>query len=423
MERYRELRKLSRSGHSEVILVEAAGQPGRLFALKRIVLEAEDLAEAAALNTEVSLLAHMAHPNIVTYRESFLDRDILCIVTDYAGSGDLLQRVKEARAHNEPIPERQIWDWTVQLLQALDFLHSHSIIHRDLKSQNVFLAEHGQVKLGDFGIARVLQGSDLARSNVGTPYYLAPEVCLGAGYDTKADVWSLGCVIYELTTLRRPFEGESLAVVIGALLNQDYEPIPDQYSTDMRDLVALMLRKKPEQRPSVLALLDLPSIRSQIDDLSRRSLKRPYQREMSINIPTPHDQQVKEPSSAPTSALPRPSIAPTHSTRNLSFSESLLKQCPSSPNRPLLMGDFLRKKLSASVFEEIRQLLVTLQDPVRVLREQPWVFSRICGERNLSIVDVGLAFDAFSADNKIPYPPTSTSRSGFRQFAKPHHET
>jgi len=87
------------------------------------------------------------------------------------------------------------------------------------------------------------------------------------------------------------------------------------------------------------------------------------------------------------------------------------------------MGDFLRKKLSASVFEEIRQLLVTLQDPVRVLREQPWVFSRICGERNLSIVDVGLAFDAFSADNKIPYPPTSTSRSGFRQFAKPHHET
>lgn len=423
MERYRELRKLSRSNHSEVLLVEAVAQPGRLFALKRVVLEDEDLAETAALNTEVSLLARMSHPNIVTYHESFLDKDVLCIVTDYADSGDLLQRVKEARARQEPIPEKQIWEWTVQLLHSLQFLHNRSVIHRDLKSQNVFLTEHGQVKLGDFGIARVLQGSDLARSNVGTPYYLAPEVCLGAGYDTKADVWSLGCVLYELTMLRRPFEGDSLAVVINSLLHQDYEPVSELYSAELSDLIALMLRKTPETRPSVSALLDLPTIRSQIEDISRRSLKRAYQREMSINIPTPHSQQMKEPSSAPTSAMPRPAVPPMHSTRNLSFSESLLKQCPSSPNRPLLMGDFLRKKLSPAVFEEIKELLVTLSDPVKTLKEQPWVFSRICGEHNLSIVDVGLAFDAFSAHNKIPYPPTSTSRSGFRQFAKPHHES
>lgn len=423
MERYRELRKLSRSRHSEVLLVEAVTHPGKRFALKRIVLESEDLAEAAALNTEVSILAHLSHPNIVTYHESFLDNDCLCIVTDYADSGDLLQRIKEFRTRSELIAERQVWDWTVQLLQALEFLHTHRVIHRDLKSQNVFLAENGQVKLGDFGIARVLQSADLARSNVGTPYYLAPEVCLGAGYDTKADIWSLGCVLYELTTLRRPFEGDSLAAVINGVLNKDFDPISDVYSAELRDMIASMLSKKPEFRPSASALLDLPSIRPQVEDIARRTMRRPYQREISINIPTPHSQQVKEPSSAPTSALPRPAVQPMHSTRNLSFSESLLKQCPSSPNRPLLMGDFLRKKLSPGVFEEIRELLTTLQDPVRTLREQPWVFSKICGEENLSIVDVGLAFDAFSVHNKIPYPPTSTRRSGFRQFAKSHQES
>ncbi len=92
-------------------------------------------------------------------------------------------------------------------------IHAKKILHRDLKSQNIFLTKDNEVKLGDFGISKVLESThDFAKTSLGTPYYLSPEVCMGQKYDYKSDTWMLGCILYELCTLKRPFEGDSLNV-------------------------------------------------------------------------------------------------------------------------------------------------------------------------------------------------------------------
>jgi serine/threonine protein kinase len=95
-------------------------------------------------------------------------------------------------------------------------------LHRDLKSQNIFLTKSNQVKIGDFGISKVLENtSDFAKTSLGTPYYLSPEICMGQKYDYKSDAWMLGCILYEMCTLKKPFEGDSLNVSFDLLMTLD----------------------------------------------------------------------------------------------------------------------------------------------------------------------------------------------------------
>lgn len=132
---------------------------------------------------------------------------------DYAEKGDLSKKIKEAKINGETFDHQQIFDWFCQLSLALKHIHAKKVLHRDLKCQNIFLTKDNKVKLGDFGISKVLESThDFAKTSLGTPYYLSPEVCMGQRYDYKSDTWMLGCILYEMCTLRRPFEGESLNV-------------------------------------------------------------------------------------------------------------------------------------------------------------------------------------------------------------------
>ncbi|XP_022786792.1 serine/threonine-protein kinase Nek5-like [Stylophora pistillata] len=109
------------------------------------------------------------------------------------------------------LPEDQVLDYFVQICLGLKHVHDRKILHRDLKSQNIFLTKNGIVKLGDFGIARVLHSTmELARTCIGTPYYLSPEICENKPYNNKSDIWSLGCVLYELLTLKHAFEAGNM---------------------------------------------------------------------------------------------------------------------------------------------------------------------------------------------------------------------
>lgn len=136
----------------------------------------------------------------------------LCIVMDYAEGGDMYTKIGKQRKIGKGFPESQILDWFVQICLALKYVHDRKILHRDLKTQNIFLTAKGDIKIGDFGIARVLQDTyDCAQTAIGTPYYLSPEICQEKPYNQKSDIWSLGCILYELVTLRHAFDANSIS--------------------------------------------------------------------------------------------------------------------------------------------------------------------------------------------------------------------
>ena len=109
-----------------------------------------------------------------------------------------------------PLDSKTIFSYFSQILDGLAHIHSYGLIHRDIKPSNILIGPGNTIKIGDFGVARSINSSELIMTMVGTPYYLAPEIILGIGYTTQADIWSVGCVFYELLTLKPLFECQSL---------------------------------------------------------------------------------------------------------------------------------------------------------------------------------------------------------------------
>lgn len=135
------------------------------------------------------------------------------------------------------------------------------ILHRDLKPGNIFLDQHQDAKLGDFGLARVLnQESMFAMTHVGTPYYMSPEQIEEQKYNEKSDIWSLGCIVYELAALKPPFKASNHLNLAMKIKNGKYDRIPDRYSDELWAVIQTMLQLNSESRPSVDELLKLPSV-------------------------------------------------------------------------------------------------------------------------------------------------------------------
>ena len=230
--------------------------------------------EIAEAMNEVAVLRSLANGNpfIIGYRSAFDDAGSLHIVLDYAENGDLSQIISKTKAAKNRFTQAKVLDWFVQIASALRFIHSRNIMHRDLKTQNVFLDRYWQVKLGDFGIAKVLQ-STTAKANtiVGTPYYLSPELCEDKPYDKKSDVWALGCVLYELCTLRHAFEGRNMCALVLRIVKGKFAPIDvgrrTGYTMDMRNLVNSLLAQNPKHRPTVPMILKKPFIQAHIQGM------------------------------------------------------------------------------------------------------------------------------------------------------------
>lgn len=157
---------------------------------------------------------------------------------------------------NQYFTESQILDWFTQICLAMKHVHDRKILHRDLKNQNIFLTKDNTIKLGDFGIARVLSNTrEKAKTMVGTPYYLSPEIIENKPYNFASDMWSLGVVLYELCTLKPPFNAENLKYLALKIVKGIYNPIPAQYSKDLRKLIEVLLKKDVSSRPTVNEIL------------------------------------------------------------------------------------------------------------------------------------------------------------------------
>lgn len=203
---------------------------------------------------EVKLLQQMNHVNVVKYAAAFVEANELVIVLDFCDCGDLASLLKDRARENAPLSERDIWSIFTQLCAAVAHMHQHRVMHRDIKPSNVFLSADGVARLGDLGLSRWFSSKTAqARSMVGTPYYMSPECIRGMPYEWSSDVWSLGCLLYELVTLRNPFFKDGLNYyTLGKLITSGtVDPLPETASPDLKQLVSAMLQRDPGARPSL----------------------------------------------------------------------------------------------------------------------------------------------------------------------------
>ncbi|XP_074849142.1 serine/threonine-protein kinase Nek1 isoform X3 [Carettochelys insculpta] len=254
MEKYIKVQKIGEGSFGKAVLVKSK-ENGRQYVIKEINISKMSNKEREESRREVAVLANMKHPNIVLYRESFEENGCLYIVMDYCEGGDLFRRINAQKGIL--FSEDQIMDWFVQICLALKHVHDRKILHRDIKSQNIFLTKDGTIQLGDFGIARVLNSTvELARTCIGTPYYLSPEICQNKPYNNKSDIWALGCVLYEMCTLKHAFEAGNMKNLVLKIISGSFPPVSLHYSYDLRNLLSQLFKRNPRDRPSVNSILE-----------------------------------------------------------------------------------------------------------------------------------------------------------------------
>ncbi|NWR31157.1 NEK3 kinase, partial [Tachuris rubrigastra] len=252
MEGYKVLKALGEGSFGRVLLVHHRISDQK-YAMKEIRLP---MSSSGVENSrkEAVLLAKMKHPNIVAYKESFEADGHLYIVMEYCDDGDLMQKIKHQRGNL--FPEDMILHWFVQMCLAVKHIHDKRVLHRDIKSKNIFLTQNGKVKLGDFGSARLLaHPMSYACTYVGTPYYVPPEIWESMPYNNKSDIWSLGCILYELCTLKHPFQANSWKHLILKICKGSYSPLPSHYSYELHYLIKQMFKRNPQDRPSASTIL------------------------------------------------------------------------------------------------------------------------------------------------------------------------
>ena len=183
----------------------------KIYAMKRVKISQLNTKEKENALNEVRILASLNHPNIVGYKEAFFEEDIktLNIVMEYADDGDLESKIQKNIKNKTPFSERELWNFLTQIIQGLKYLHENKVMHRDLKCANIFLMKNGSVKLGDLNVSKIVK-MGMCSTQTGTPYYASPEVWADKPYDYKSDIWSVGCILYELCALKPPFRGHNL---------------------------------------------------------------------------------------------------------------------------------------------------------------------------------------------------------------------
>ena len=222
--------------------------------------------------SEVNILRELRNPFIVRYYDRVIDRSasVIYIIMEHMEGGDLKAKLKDALRRGRQLDEEWIWKSFAQLIMGLKDCHRHKadddsrkpIIHRDIKPGNILLDATGNVKIGDFGLAKELKSdTKFAKTYVGTPYYMSPEVINEQRYDERSDIWALGCLIYEMAALRPPFEAPSQPVLAQKINRGRFPLLPSMYSEELYRTIRWMLNIDVTKRPRIEELEALHRIR------------------------------------------------------------------------------------------------------------------------------------------------------------------
>ena len=265
MNNFEIINKLGDGAYSEVFKVRRKID-SKIYALKKVKLK--NLKEKEKINalSEIRILASIKSPFIISYKEAFftIEDKSLNLIMEFADNGDLYQKIKYYKTKNIFFDEKDVWKIFIQITRGLKTLHDLNIVHRDFKSANIFLFKEGTAKIGDLNVSKIIT-KGLGNTQTGTPYYASPEVWNNSPYDCKSDIWSLGCILYEMLTLNPPFKADDFDGLYKKVMSGKYNKINSRYSEDMNELLKLLFKVDPKERPNCDEILKSEIIRKRIE--------------------------------------------------------------------------------------------------------------------------------------------------------------
>jgi len=263
--KYAVIKALGSGAAGSVDLVQHK-ETGEYYALKTIPLSHLNERERSSAELEVHFLRVLVGPTLIKSYHSYVEKNNIYIIMELAEGGNLSDKIMAAKFKKKYFDKDTILNWAAQIILGVMVMHSKNILHRDLKCQNLFLTREGILKIGDFGISKQLDTmSNLAETNVGTPYFMAPEVCKGELYGEKADIWAIGWILYELTFLRKPFDADTIQGVFDKIIKTPVKCSDLDIGTDLQMLIISTLDKDPSKRPDIWDLASLPCINDRIN--------------------------------------------------------------------------------------------------------------------------------------------------------------
>ena len=266
MDNFEIICKLGAGGFSKVYKVRRKIDD-KIYALKKVqILNLSEKQKLSSLN-EIRVLASIKNKYVVNYKEAFLDEKdcTLCLVMEYADRGDLANRIKQQKEKGKYFNEKDIWKVFIQLVKGLKSLHDMGILHRDIKCSNIFLFSNGIAKIGDLNVCKILSNESLGHTQAGTPAYAAPEVWMEKPYGLKSDIWSLGCVLYEMITLHVPFRAESMVKLYNKVLVGEFCRIPNKFSEDLYWIIEQMINSDINKRLTCDEILECECVKKRME--------------------------------------------------------------------------------------------------------------------------------------------------------------